>query len=136
MLRRASLGPGQRQEKGGTGPAMMFFSTGPSIPRFLPDEDGAGRIAARNVHKFGRQRLIARRMVLECGEVELLVTASTYSLARSANPNELDNLISSLLALCCLLGTLNGPVGRRSTPSPSLSLYLLLSRDRSTLPRD
>ena len=42
--------------------------------------------------------------------------------ARSlANPNELDNLISSLLALCCLLGTLNGPVGCQS----SFSTFLL-----------
>lgn len=67
----------------------------------------------------------------------LLVTASTYSLAgctRLANPNELDNLISSLLALCCLLGTLNGPADHhlRDPLSPRRPASSFPQRDGSS----
>lgn len=43
-----------------------------------------------------------------------------------ANPNELDNLISSLLALCCLLGTLNGPVDHHLVTSPAPLRYVYI----------
>lgn len=76
-----------------------------------------------------RINFVARRLMT----LERRTLSSSRSLA---NPNELDNLISSLLALCCLLGTKNAPVDRHLAQPSHSQLFFSLAHSLPSVTDD